>query len=71
MFEGPTFKTKGPYDLVSFVVRNGLGGRGNAYSVVRGYDNKWWKISDLSQEEVCLFFLLSLECEAEECVLLG
>ncbi|GAA5980943.1 hypothetical protein JCM11641_005493 [Rhodosporidiobolus odoratus] len=44
----------GPYRLCAILVRNGLNGRGSAWSVVRGGDGKWWKIVDLVREEITL-----------------
>lgn len=49
----------GPYRLVAILMRNGLNGRGTAWSVVRGDDGRWWKIVDLVREEVTLEQALS------------
>ncbi|KAM0747495.1 hypothetical protein T439DRAFT_328733 [Meredithblackwellia eburnea MCA 4105] len=52
--EDPQMKSQGPYHLCAVVVRNGLNGRGSAWSYVRGDDGRWWKTVDLEQIEVNL-----------------
>ncbi|KAJ8291956.1 hypothetical protein OF846_004739 [Rhodotorula toruloides] len=53
-FESPDMHKIGPYRLTSFVVRNGLNGRGTAWSVVCDDEGKWWRTGDLDKEEVSL-----------------
>lgn len=52
VFSTPAMKQAGPFELNSFLVRNGLNGRGTSWAVVRDDDGKWWRIKDLSKEEV-------------------
>ncbi|GAA5888397.1 hypothetical protein JCM6882_008605 [Rhodosporidiobolus microsporus] len=49
----------GPYRLHAILMRNGLNGRGSAWSVVKGEDGRWWKIVDLVKEETTLEKALS------------
>ncbi|BGP19873.1 hypothetical protein JCM10213v2_008004 [Rhodosporidiobolus nylandii] len=44
----------GPYRLTAILMRNGLNGRGSAWSVTRDAEGRWWKISDLVKEEITL-----------------
>ncbi|PRQ71050.1 Proteophosphoglycan ppg4 [Rhodotorula toruloides] len=53
-FDSPDMHKIGPYRLTSFVVRNGLNGRGTAWSVVCDDDGKWWRTGDLDKKEVSL-----------------
>ncbi|BGP51410.1 hypothetical protein JCM10450v2_007352 [Rhodotorula kratochvilovae] len=59
IFDGPEMHKIGPYNLVAILMRNGLNGRGTAWSVVRGDDGRWFKIVDLVKEEVTLEQALS------------
>ncbi|GAA6055021.1 hypothetical protein JCM3770_006698 [Rhodotorula araucariae] len=59
IFDGPEMHNVGPYQLVAILMRNGLNGRGTAWSVVRGDDDRWFKIIDLVREEVTLEQALS------------
>ncbi|GAA5881280.1 hypothetical protein JCM1840_003843 [Sporobolomyces johnsonii] len=52
LYDSPDWRTVGPYELTALLMRNGLNGRGSAWSVVRGDDGRWWKITDLFREEV-------------------
>ncbi|GAA6037721.1 hypothetical protein JCM8097_002307 [Rhodosporidiobolus ruineniae] len=54
LFDSPEMHRVGPYRLAAIVMRNGLNGRGSAWSVVRGEDGRWWKIVDLLKEEITL-----------------
>jgi hypothetical protein len=52
MFSTDSWRTLGPYHLSSLVFRTGLNGRGSTWSAVTGDDGKWYKIVDLSKEEI-------------------
>ncbi|GAA6014555.1 hypothetical protein JCM10207_001643 [Rhodosporidiobolus poonsookiae] len=52
--EGGEMHRVGPYRLCAILMRNGLNGRGSAWSVVRGEDGRWWKIVELVREEITL-----------------
>ncbi|GAA5963445.1 hypothetical protein JCM21900_004646 [Sporobolomyces salmonicolor] len=52
LYDSPDWRSVGPYELTALLMRNGLNGRGSAWSVVRGDDGRWWKITDLFREEV-------------------
>ncbi|BGP27466.1 programmed cell death protein 2 [Rhodotorula toruloides] len=58
-FDSPDMHRIGPYRLTSFVVRNGLNGRGTAWSVFCDDDGKWWRTGDLGKKEVSLEEALS------------
>lgn len=45
----------GPYELTSFIMRNGLNGRGSTWSVVKDDVGQWWKIVDLEKTKVSFF----------------
>lgn len=44
----------GPYTLCSLVMRNGLNGRGSAWSYVVDEQGQWWKVIDDKQTKVRL-----------------
>ncbi|GJN93790.1 hypothetical protein Rhopal_006848-T1 [Rhodotorula paludigena] len=54
IFDTDAMHKVGPFRLVSILMHNGLNGRGTAWAVVRGDDDRWWKIVDLVKEEVTL-----------------
>lgn len=58
-FDSPDMHKIGPYRLTSFVVRNGLNGRGTAWSVVCDDEGKWWRTGDLDKKEISLDEALS------------
>ncbi|GAA5911382.1 uncharacterized protein JCM6883_000076 [Sporobolomyces salmoneus] len=59
LYSSPTWRTLGPYKLVSFLFRNGLNGRGSLWSISRSLSpqnengrDEWYRIShDLSPPE--------------------
>lgn len=55
VFDNPEMKKIGPYKLCSLLMRNGLNGRGSAWSVVKDDAGKWWKILDLEKIEVSTY----------------
>lgn len=52
VFDNDDMRRVGPYQLCAILMRNGLNGRGSTWSVVKDTEGRWWKISDLSREEV-------------------
>ncbi|GAA6018811.1 hypothetical protein JCM11491_006872 [Sporobolomyces phaffii] len=56
LYASPAWRTLGPYELASVVVRTGLNGRGSSYSIVRDSnsdsDSTWWKLVDLKRDRL-------------------
>ena len=51
VFDTDSMRRIGPFRLTGIVMRNGLNGRGSAWSVVSDQEGRWWRVEDLTKVE--------------------